>query len=228
MIPAIDQGLEELLRAAVPLPPELADISFDTPDGTWGAQLSRITVSLFLFDVARSSLPPQPPASRTRDDGRVESRPALPLIRLSYLVSAWAGNTVDEHQVLGDVLTGLLKHDAIPPAYLTTELPGSAKLRIGAGDMHKPGELWGALQGKLKPSFELEVTVPFGADWSLAAPLVTSVEGEVSARPDDHAGLRSTRSTYSTRTAVDGQAPRIVQRRAGSAVVAEGRQSDPA
>jgi len=227
MIPAIDHALEELLRAAVPLPPELADISFDTPDGTWGAQLSRITVSLFLFDVSRSSLPPQPPASRTREDGRVETRPALPLIRLSYLVSAWAGNTTDEHQVLGDVLTGLLKHDAIPPAYLSTELPGSAKLRIGAGDMHKPGELWGALQGKLKPAFELEVTVPFDADWTLAAPLVTTVQGQVEPRPDERPGMQSTRSAYSTRTAMTGK-PKVVQRRSGSAIVAEGVPADQA
>ena len=220
VITAVDESLEKLLRAAVPLPPELADVSFETPDGSWGAQLSRITVSLFLFDVSRSPLPPQPPASRSREDGRLELRPPLPLVKLSYLVSAWAGNTSDEHQVLGEVLGCFLGYDAIPAVHLPAGLPASVQLSIGGREGRKPGELWSALQGKLKPSFELEATVALDAGWRLAPPAVTRIEGEVSRTPDQPVAARSSRSAYSSSAA---DQPDIIRRRSGAAVVAEVR-----
>ena len=56
IIPTIDTGLESLLREGLPLPKSLGDISFESPSGTWSAQLSRITVNLFLFGVGRSEM----------------------------------------------------------------------------------------------------------------------------------------------------------------------------
>ena len=225
MITAVDQGLERLLREQVPLPPELADISFDAPDGTWGAQLSRITISLFLFEVTRSPLPPQAPAQRTRDDGRLEQRPALPLIQLNYLVSAWAGDTADEHQVLGDVLACLLRCSVLPATYIPQTLPGAVHLSISQRNERKPGEVWGGLQQKVKPAFELEATFAFDREWILAAPAVTQVEGAVSRRPDPPAA-QSSRSPYASGSADGSQPPQVTRRRNGSAVVAEGRPAD--
>ena len=66
----VDSGLEKLLRTRLPLPEEMGDVSFDAPSGTWSAQLSRITVNLFLYDIQRSS---QPSAPSTRAPG---GRPA--------------------------------------------------------------------------------------------------------------------------------------------------------
>lgn len=224
MITAVDAGLEQLLRVSVPLPADVADISFEPPDSTWGAQLSRITVSLFLFDVSRSPMPRQPPISRTRDDGRVETRPALPLFKLSYLVSAWAGNTRDEHHLLGELLSCLLSHDVLPPHHLSTQLPGPVQLSVSSHDGRKPGEVWSSLQSKLKPSFELEATVPVDAAWELAAPIVTQVEGEVSRRPEEPSAPSR---PYATRDHSNGK-PQIIRRRSGTAVVAEGRPAtDP-
>ncbi|MCU1688834.1 MAG: hypothetical protein JWN20_762, partial [Jatrophihabitantaceae bacterium] len=59
LIPIVEDGLEAMLRSALPLPADVGDISFDPPASTWSAQLSRITVNLFLFEVARISQPSQ-------------------------------------------------------------------------------------------------------------------------------------------------------------------------
>lgn len=174
MVPGVDRSLEALLREQVPLPAEVADVSFEPPDGTWGASLSRITVNLFLFDVARSPLPPRPPARRDADGG-VERRRMLPLVRLSYLVSAWAGSVEDEHAVLGDVLRCFLEHDVLPPAHAPEGVDGQVLLTLSQREGRKPGELWQALSGTLKPSFELDVTVAPVAGWQAAAPLVARV-----------------------------------------------------
>ena len=224
MITAVDQGLEELLRATVPLPKDVADISFDPPDGTWGAQLSRITVNLFLFDVARSTLPPRPPTARSREDGRIERRPPLPLVRLSYMVSAWAGNMRDEHQVLGEAMGCFLRHELIPPEYLAADLVTSVQLSLSQREGRKPGELWSGLQAKLKPSFEIEATVAVDADWVLAPPVVSRVEGLAAPRRDlERVGAQSRRSAYSSSPSPAGDSlPRVV-RQPGGALVSEGR-----
>lgn len=226
MIPSVDQALERMLRAEVPLPAELVDLSFDAPDASWGAQLSRVTVNLFLFDVARSPLPPQPPASRTRDDGRVELRPPLPLVKLSYLVSAWAGNTSDEHQVLGDILACLIAHDALPSVHVPAGLAGTVQLSLGQRDGRKPGDLWSSLNGKVKPAFELGVTVALEGPWRLAAPAVTSVAGLVAPQPEDPGGVAvSSRSSYSSRSAGTAVTRR---RRVDGAVVSDAAAAAPA
>jgi hypothetical protein len=223
VIEAIDQGLEQLLRTTVPLPPDIADVSFEPPDGTWGAQLSRITVNLFLFDVNRSPQPPRPPAERQREDGRIERRPPLPLVRLFYLVSAWAGSTRDEHQLLGDLLDSILGFDTLPAEYLPIGMPATVQLSLADRDGRRPAELWSALHGKLKPAFEIEATVALDADWKLAATSVASVEGMVAPVPQEPpVKPQSRRSPYSTKSANGSPLPTI-RRRTGASVVTEGR-----
>lgn len=184
VIGTVDAALESLLRAALPLPAEVGDVSFDAPERSWGAQLSRLTVNLFLFDVARSPQPPRPPDERVRPDGRIERRPALPMVRLSYIVTAWAGSTGDEHQLLGEVLQALVTHQTIPTEHLERELPGAAQLALSQRDGRRPGDIWSALDGRLRPSLELEVTVPLSAGWAVAAPSVDRISGLVAPQPE--------------------------------------------
>ena len=91
IVATIDSGLEAMIRADLPLPPELGDVSFDPPSGTWSAQLNRITVNLFLFGVGRSPQPPRPFVDRPGERGMVQRRPQLPMLQLNYLLTAWAG-----------------------------------------------------------------------------------------------------------------------------------------
>ena len=223
LIPTVEDGLEALLRESLPLPAEVGDVSFDPPSGTWSAQVNRITVNLFLYAVSRSPQPPLPPASRAGAAG-IERRPSMPLVQLSYLVSAWAGSTRDEHQLLGDVLTQLLTHQVLPVRHLPATPTSSVQLALATDEVNRPRELWAALGGNLKASFTLVVTTASDAfGWEPAARGVDTIEGlaaPVPARPAP-AGSRSPR-------AAAGAPART--RRAGGVVtsaVAEGRSTSP-
>ena len=157
IIPTIDTALEALVRQSLPLPTALGDVSFDSPSGTWSAQLNRITVNLFLFGVGRSPQPPRPAVDRIVD-GRVQRRPPLPLLQLHYLVSAWAGSVRDEHQLIGDVLTLFLNAQALPPEHLPADITSGVQLAVAPHDNNRAKDVWSTVGGTIKPSFELVVT----------------------------------------------------------------------
>ncbi len=176
LIPTIDDGLERLLRAILPLPVEAGDISFDTPSGTWSAQVNRLTVNLFLYQVTKSGQPPRPSANRPGERG-TERRFPLPMVQLSYLVSAWAGSPRDEHSLLGDVLTRLLAHQVLPAEHLLRPPSSPVQLAVASDELNRPRELWSSLGGQIKASFTLTALVAADAyQWELAPPAVTSVE----------------------------------------------------
>lgn len=192
LIPAVEDGLESYLRSALPLSRETGDISFEAPSSTWAAQVNRITVSLFLYNVARSPLPPRPSAARPGADGRPEHRAPLPMVQLSYLVSAWAGSTRDEHQLLGDVLTRLVAQQVLPPEHLDASLDSSVQLTLAVDELNRPRDLWSGLGGTLKASFTLLATVAADAyPWLPTAPAVTSVEAATTLLPADAPGRRA-------------------------------------
>lgn len=188
LIPAVEDGITQLLRATLPLPTEQGDISFETPSSTWSAGVNRLTVNAFLFGVARSGQPPRVQPHRPGPDGRVERRFALPMIQLSYLVSAWAGSVRDEHALLGDVITRLLAHPAIPPEHLAAPLDSTVQLALAAEDTARPREVWGGINGQLKASFVLQVTVAADAyPWELAPTSIEGVETAMSQLPGNGA-----------------------------------------
>lgn len=182
LIPVVEDGLEALLRATLPLTPEQGDISFEAPSSTWSATVNRLTVNLFLYGVTRSPQPPRPAGVRQAPGGGVEHRHPLPMVQLSYLVSAWAGSPRDEHLLLGDALTRLLAHQVLPPEHLPRPLESTVQLALASDETTRPRDVWSGLGGSLKASFTLHVTVAADAyDWTLAPAGVTEVVG--SARP---------------------------------------------
>ena len=198
----VEEGLESFLRASLPLSRELGDISFEPPSGTWAAQVNRITVNLFLYSVSRSPQPPRPMASRTGADGRLEQRAPLPMVQLSYLVSAWAGSTRDEHQLLGDVLTRLIAAQVLPAEHLSTPLNSNVQLTLAVDELNRPRDLWGGLGGTLRASFTLLATVASDAyAWETAAPGVSAIEGMAAPVP------------AAASTAAAGDRPALVTRR---------------
>jgi len=180
----VDSGLEKLLRTRLPLPEEMGDVSFDAPSGTWSAQLSRITVNCFLYDIQRSNQP-SAPASRTPDGGPAQRRRPQPMMQLGYLVSAWAGSPRDEHQLLGDVVSIVAGVEAIPDDLLPGELSSTVRLGLGDSD-NKVREIWAASGGTLKPSFSLMVTVAADTfDWELTPPSVERISAMASRMDPD-------------------------------------------
>lgn len=162
IVPVIDSGLEALIREVLPLPGTIGDVSFDPPSGTWSAQLSRITVNLFLFGVGPSPLPPRPAVDRSTD-GRMQRRPPLPMLELHYLVSAWAGAVRDEHQLIGELLSQFLINQVMPPKHLAAEVTAPVHLAVAQHDNSRAKDVWSRVGGTIKPSFELNVTTPIDA-----------------------------------------------------------------
>ncbi|MDF1603299.1 DUF4255 domain-containing protein [Nocardioides sp. YIM 152315] len=182
----VDSGLERLLRTRLPLPDEMGDVTFEPPSSTWSAQLSRITVNLFLYDVERSTQP-SGPTTRVPEDGRSQRRRPLPMMQLGYLVSAWAGSPRDEHQLLGDVASILAGVDLLSPDLLPAGVNSSVRLSLG-DPANRVREIWSACGGSLKASFCLLATVAADSyDWELEAPPVERVSAMVARMDDVHA-----------------------------------------
>ena len=183
----VDSGLEQLLRSRLPLPEELGDISFDVPNGTWSAQLSRITVNLFLYDLQRSSQP-SGPMTRTPEGGPAQRRRPQPMMQLSYLVSAWAGGPRDEHQLIGDVVSILAGVEVLPPDLVPDGLSSSVRLSLGDAD-NRAREIWSASGGSLKASFTLTATVAADTfDWEVQPPAVERISAMASRMDDGRRG----------------------------------------
>jgi len=180
----VDSGLEKLLRTRLPLPDEMGDISFDAPSGTWSAQLSRITVNLYLYDVQRSTQP-SAPSVRAPEGAPAQRRRPQPMMQLGYLVSAWAGSPRDEHQLLGDVVSILAGVELIPDELLPDGLNSSVRLSLGDAD-NRVREIWSASGGSLKASFSLMVTVAADTfDWELQPPAVDRISAMANRLEDD-------------------------------------------
>lgn len=176
-IRAVDEGLERLLRAQLPLSAEAGDISFDAPTSTWSAQLSRITVNLFLYDVSRSDQPSRSMTHRVGPDGQAQRRAPQPLVRLNYLVSAWAGSPRDEHQLLGDVIDRVAGLAFLSPDYLAVPVSASVQLGFGEDPHNRPRDIWSAAGAQLKAGFVLSVTTASDTfDWDAEAPAVERIE----------------------------------------------------
>ncbi|MDP3892571.1 DUF4255 domain-containing protein [Nocardioides sp.] len=174
-IGSVDAALEGLLRARLPLPEDIGDVTFDPPTGSWSSQLSRLTVSLFLYDVQRSNQPSRSQVRQVDADGSAIRRRPQPMMQLSYLVSAWAGSPRDEHQLLGDVTSVLAGVEALPAEHLPDSLSSSVHLSLG-DERTLPREVWTSVGGTLKAATCLRATV--GADtfdWETEAPGVERI-----------------------------------------------------
>lgn len=175
-ISIVDTGLERMLRAALPLPEEIGDVTFDAPTNNWSAQLSRVTVNLFLYDIGRSTQPSRSPVTRLAADGRSERRRPQPMVELGYLVSAWAGSPRDEHQLLGDVASVLAVRETLPAELLPAPLSSVAQLSFDADPHNRTREIWSSLGGQLKASFLLRVAVAADSyEWADEAPAVQRI-----------------------------------------------------
>ena len=217
MIHLVDESLERLLRARLPLPTDIGDISFDAPDKAWAARISRMTINVFLYDLARSiAFPSRPQTRRVTEEGVTELRDPLPMVTMTYLVSAWGSTPRDEHALLGDLMAVVLSNPIVPLDLADEAFPGPLTLTLSQRDTgRKPGDIWSSLDGKLRPGFELlvDVALPLN-DWRQAPTLVTGTSTSVGRPP---AGA----DTFPPPP--KPPAPLTTRRRSGGSVLLEGR-----
>lgn len=174
----VDESLEKFVRARLALNDDLGDVTFETPTSNWSAQLSRITVNLFLYDVGLSNQPSRTALRRVTDDGTGQRRAPQPMVRLGYLVSAWAGSPRDEHQLLGDLVSLFAAQPMIPTEFQVGNLSSNIQVRLCADELNRPRDVFAGSGGQLKASFALEATVAADSyDWVEEAPAVERIEG---------------------------------------------------
>lgn len=199
MLHLIDDALEAYMRAEVPLPRNEVDVVFDRPDRDWGASVTRPTVNAFLWDVRRNSNEQEAGMNTERVNGRVIRRPPMPRVDCRYLVTAWAGDVRNEHQLLGAVMGALLIHTEMPPGYLPNgygEVRPLPVLSIARFDGSDNTDFWTALGGELRPALDLTVTATVDAGFlAEAGPPVLRYEVETR-RVDDPKTI--SRITYSS------------------------------
>ena len=171
MIHDLDKTLEQLLKQD--LPPELVSqvtISFDTPDGQFPpSSVTLPAIDLFLYDVRENrELRNNEWIVERRSDGTAAKKRPPVRVECSYLITAWPSESApnpaqDEHHLLGEVMTVLLRHPTIPAGILQGGLKGQEPplpaITLQPGRLQSPGEFWQALGGKPKAALNYTVTI---------------------------------------------------------------------
>ena len=173
MLHLLDDSLDAFLRAVGPLPLSDVDVSFDPPDSDWAASLTRPTVNLYLWRLRRSVTEVAAGTEVLENNGSYFRRGPRPRVQLGYLVTAWATDARNAHQLLGRVLTAFLTTNELPVEYLQGALAAVRPLpalTLSKADDDPPAEFWQALGGKFQPGVELAVTATVDPDILVAAP----------------------------------------------------------
>ncbi len=164
MFHLIDESLEAYIRAEVPLSPTDVDVAFERPDRDWGTAVTRPTVSAFLWDVKRNSDEQEAGVGMQQVNGRTVRRAVLPRVDCRYLVTAWAGDVRTEHQLLGSLLSALLRNTVIQPTYLSngfSQLRPLPVISVARFDGSDNADFWTAIGGELRPAVDLTLTATF-------------------------------------------------------------------
>lgn len=181
MLELIDESLESFFRASVPLSATDIDVSFDAPDREWSAKLTRPTVNVFLWDIRRSATQSRSGMRTVEHDGRKAYEPALPVVELRYVVTAWTSDLGDERALLAGLIRSLLAYGAVPREYMASALntidpPTLTMARSGEDHM----DVFKALEGQLKPGLNMVLTTEFETGVLLpAGPPVESIETSI-------------------------------------------------
>jgi len=162
MIHDLDATIRELLIQKVPIDIGTVDILFDMPTSEWAGSVTKPTIDVFLYDVRenhelRSN---ERFLSRSGAVGTETRTPAR--VDATYLISVWTTDISDEHQLLGSLLTALLRHPVIPVEVLKGSMVNQVfplHAWISQPD-RTPNvwDFWGGLDGKLKAGISYVVT----------------------------------------------------------------------
>ena len=160
MLRDVDTSLSAWLAGYLPAG---VGIVYDPPVGRSGTEP---LLALYLHEVREEGeVTPADWSGLRGDDGRLVGRlPPQRRYRLTYIVTAWAGGPLDEHELLGRVIGGCALHHAIPAESLQgclVDLGQAVMVRCAPFDKGcDPRELWAAWRIAPRTSLELSVLVP--------------------------------------------------------------------
>lgn len=198
------------MRDEVGLPTAEIDIAFERPDREWSAGVTRPTVNLFLWDVRRNTNDQEAGMEMVIEDGRPVRRAPRPRVDCRYLVTSWAGDPRDEHQLLGTVLSGLLTYSEFPERYLPNgyeQIRPLPTINVQRMDGENIADFWAGLDGEMHPALDVVITATFDAGFAAeVGPPVREVEVET--RRLDDESVRSRRSYQPTEEELEQAAKR--------------------
>jgi hypothetical protein len=183
MIQDIDATVKELLVQKVPIDTSAVDIKFEMPTADWSAAVAKPTLNIFLYDLRENHELRNNQRYLTRSGNVAVERRAPVRIDLTYLITAWTTDVADEHQLLGRVLTTLLRFPLLPDEVLkgamqTQPLPLQAWI---AQPERTPNtwDFWSSLDGRLKAGISYAVTASLEPHPAEDLDLVTAVTVEL-------------------------------------------------
>jgi hypothetical protein len=163
----VDATLKELLLQKMPLDPASVDISFDMPSRDWAARIVKPTINLFLYDVRENHELRSNERTLVRNEaGTVGTERRAPVrMDLTYLITAWTSEVSDEHQLLGGVLTTLLRSALLPDEVLKGLLRNQAfPIRTWLAQPERtpnPWDFWGNMESRMKAGLNFVLTTAF-------------------------------------------------------------------
>ena len=186
MISDVDEALRNLILDSLTVSRQNVDIKYDLPSRDWASRLNRPTINLFLFDI-RENLRLRG-AEQARQfplpNGKVEVRRNPVRIDLRYLLTAWTKDPEDEHLLLSDALSTLLRNPVIPDKYASEQMKkqqfqtilDAAVYQPEHGPTEKATEIWGVIGNDIHAGFIVTVTITVDPYEPLVFPQVSSVE----------------------------------------------------
>jgi hypothetical protein len=166
VIQDVDDTLKELLlqKGQGQFRPEDVDIQFDMPNKDWSTKLTKPTINLFLYDVRENHELRSSERTLTRTDNNTAGavRRAPVRVDLSYLITVWTTFIVDEHKLLGRLLTTLLQFPLLPDDVLKGALqtqPVPVQAWIAQPErLPNPWEFWGHMDHGMKAGLNFVLT----------------------------------------------------------------------
>jgi len=199
VISHLDNSLETLLRAEVPLTSQECHVGFEIPDNTWETKIKELIASnvefalnIYLYDVRENrKLRTNDRTVQYHPNNTVTEKERPARVDCFYLITAWKPQqaapaiqqwqvAVDEHHLLSRVLQTLLRFPVLPSTVLQgdlakldplPEIPTSVAQPDG---MKNLGDFWNAVKSAWRPAIQYVVTIPFDLVKVFTAPLVAS------------------------------------------------------
>ncbi|MGB1251123.1 MAG: Pvc16 family protein [Candidatus Promineifilaceae bacterium] len=212
MIADLDETLQKLLKNELPIKNGEIDIKFEQPKREWSARLSKPTINFFLYDLRENvKLRAQHrervmQKARNGRDRQVHMKRTPYRMDCYYLITTWAVEPEDEHNLLSACVTALLRHPSLPPEYLIGELeeqPYSIHSKLASPDvLPNVSEVWSVLDNEMRPAVTCVLTIsidPWEVETMQMVESVSLTTGEARIENRDARTLKegTTRTTYS-------------------------------
>lgn len=229
MISNLDETIKQLLVKKGAIDPAEIDINFETPDREWSASISKPTINIYLYDIRENHKLRGTEWAITKDEnGNATKKKNASRIDISYLITVWTNDIIDEHRLLWHVLFTLFRYhelpeELLPEEILRTKYPIKTATAQPDGLFNNPADFWSALDNEIKPSINYVVTVPLDTDMAFTAPMVRTKILEIN--PPDTAAesmIQITGRIHEAGTPAQGiSEARVIAKEAGMTAVTD-------